>query len=169
MCEDICETLLIDSTTGKRKGIPWVLFVWNLLIFLSLCLCVCSVHDSFLRLLCLSHSLTLSSHSLSHTHLCRMATQNKEYDFFFKVVLFGDWDVGKTCLLSRFTDDSFTLQPLPTIGVDYKIRSINIDGKVIKTQIWDTGIYSTYIIIEGYVLYNIQVHVLHVYSKCTYM
>ena len=96
-----------------------------------------------------------------------MATQNKEYDFQFKVVLFGDNGVGKTCLLSRFTDVSFTLQTDATIGVDLKIRSINIDGKVIKVHIWDTGIYSTYIIIAGYFLCNIHVHVLHVYFKCT--
>ena len=104
-----------------------------LCIFLSLC--VCSVYDLFV-----SHSLTLSSHSQSHTHICRMATRNEKYDFLFKVVLFGDGGSGKTCLLSRFTDASFT-QHVPTIGVNFKIKTINIDGKVIKAQIWDTGIY----------------------------
>ena len=154
------ETLLIDWTTGKGKGIPWVLPVRNSLIFLSLCVCVCSVHDSFLRVLCLSHSHTLS-HSLlilCLTHTCRMATQYKIFDFLFKVVLVGDYGVGKTCLLRRFTQDSFTPQHQSTFGIDFTIRWINIDGKVIKAQIWDTGIYSTYIIIEGYVLYNIHVH-----------
>ena len=79
-----------------------------------------------------------------------MATQNKNYDFLFKVVVLGDGAVGKSCLLSRFVHDEFNSSYVSTIGVDFEITCINIDGKVIKAQIWDTGIYSTYIIIEGY-------------------
>ena len=91
-----------------------------------------------------------------------MATQNEKHDFLFKVILFGDNAVGKTCLLSRFIYKKFEFQP--TIGVDFEITRFNIDGKVIKAYIWDTGIYLTYIIIEGYILCNIHGHV---YSKCT--
>ena len=94
-----------------------------------------------------------------------MATQNEEYDFLFKVVLVGDSGVGKSCLLSCFIYNEFKSASLATIGVDLDSKRINIDGKVIKACIWDTGIYSTYIIIEGYCLCTI--HVLHVYSKST--
>ena len=46
---------------------------------------------------------------------------------------------GKTCLLLRFTDDSFTANHLTTIGIDFKIKIINLENKLIKLQIWDTA------------------------------
>ena len=39
----------------------------------------------------------------------------------------------------RFADDVFTDNFMPTIGVDFKIRTIEVDGKTIKLQIWDTA------------------------------
>ncbi|KAK2992909.1 hypothetical protein RJ640_024063 [Escallonia rubra] len=47
--------------------------------------------------------------------------------------------VGKSCLLLRFSDDSFTTSFITTIGIDFKIRTIELDGKRIKLQIWDTA------------------------------
>ncbi|MFS7891871.1 putative small GTP-binding protein [Helianthus anomalus] len=52
------------------------------------------------------------------------------------VSLFG---VGKSCLLLRFSDGSFTTSFITTIGIDFKIRTIELDGKRIKLQIWDTA------------------------------
>jgi len=53
--------------------------------------------------------------------------------------LFGDSGVGKSCLLLRFADDTYTDSYISTIGVDFKIRTIEMDGKTIKLQIWDTA------------------------------
>lgn len=63
----------------------------------------------------------------------------REYDYLFKLLLIGDSGVGKSCMLSRFADDVFVDQFISTIGVDFKIRTIEQDGKKIKLQIWDTA------------------------------
>jgi len=42
-------------------------------------------------------------------------------------------------LLLRFADDTYTESYISTIGVDFKIRTVELDGKTIKLQIWDTA------------------------------
>ena len=64
-----------------------------------------------------------------------MSVVNPEYDFLFKLLLIGDSGVGKSCLLLRFADDTYTESYISTIGVDFKIRTIELDGKTIKLQV----------------------------------
>ncbi|GJT43046.1 RNA-directed DNA polymerase, eukaryota [Tanacetum coccineum] len=54
-------------------------------------------------------------------------------------VLQGDSGVGKSNLLSRFTRNEFNLETKSTIGVEFATRSLDVDNKVIKAQIWDTA------------------------------
>ncbi|XP_071787831.1 ras-related protein Rab-8A-like isoform X1 [Asterias amurensis] len=62
-----------------------------------------------------------------------------EFDYRFKILVTGDSSVGKTCVLCRFSDDVFRETFISTIGIDFKIRTIDLDGKKIKLQIWDTA------------------------------
>ncbi|CAO2819463.1 unnamed protein product [Amaranthus hypochondriacus] len=64
---------------------------------------------------------------------------NSEYDYLFKLLLIGDSGVGKSCLLLRFADDAYLESYISTIGVDFKIRTVEQDGKSVKLQIWDTA------------------------------
>jgi len=85
-----------------------------------------------------------------------MASKGAAFDFLIKLILIGDSGVGKTCFLLRFADDNFTSSHISTIGknknyksgyllnyvclgIDFKIKTINIEGKNVKLQIWDTA------------------------------
>ena len=57
----------------------------------------------------------------------------------FKVLLIGDSAVGKTSVLLRYVDDTFNPEFQTTIGVDFKISTFQLNGKVIKLQLWDTA------------------------------
>lgn len=60
----------------------------------------------------------------------------KAYDYLFKLLLIGDSGVGKTSVVFRFAEDYFNVTFIKTIGIDFKIRTIELDGKKIKLQIW---------------------------------
>jgi small GTP-binding protein len=58
----------------------------------------------------------------------------------YKILLLGDSSVGKSCLLLRYCDDSFQDIHLATIGLDFRLKTINLENnKKIKAQIWDTA------------------------------
>jgi GTPase SAR1 family protein len=63
----------------------------------------------------------------------------EEYNYLFKVVLIGDSGISKSNLLSRFTRDEFSLDTRSTIGVEFMTKTVQVDGKVVKAQIWDTA------------------------------
>lgn len=60
-------------------------------------------------------------------------------DFLFKLVIVGDAGVGKSSLLIRFTDGNFSKHYISTIGVDFRFKTLKINGKFVKLQIWDTA------------------------------
>uniref|UniRef100_D3TPF8 GTPase Rab30 n=1 Tax=Glossina morsitans morsitans TaxID=37546 RepID=D3TPF8_GLOMM len=63
----------------------------------------------------------------------------EDYKFLFKIVLVGNAGVGKTCLVRRFTQGLFPPGQGATIGVDFMIKTVEVDGDKIKLQIWDTA------------------------------
>jgi len=68
-----------------------------------------------------------------------MAKTFKEYDEEFKIVIVGSSSVGKSALIVRFVDDRFKDDLLATIGVDFRFRTLSVDGRKVKLQIWDTA------------------------------
>ena len=67
--------------------------------------------------------------------------QNKgsKYQHLFKLIVVGAGKVGKTSLTIRFAEDRFRESYLPTLGVDFLTKTVTLNGKIIKIQIWDTG------------------------------
>ena len=57
-----------------------------------------------------------------------------DYEFIFKVLLLGNSNVGKSSLFLRFVDDIWNDTFVPTIGVDFKIKTLDIDSKKIKCK-----------------------------------
>lgn len=63
----------------------------------------------------------------------------KSYDHLFKILLIGDSGVGKTCILCRFANNEFNRSHISTIGIDFKMKTIVVEGKRIRVQMWDTA------------------------------
>ncbi|KAE8613064.1 hypothetical protein XENTR_v10007550 [Xenopus tropicalis] len=64
---------------------------------------------------------------------------DEQYDFLFKLILIGDAGVGKTCVVQRFRSGVFAERQGSTIGVDFTMKTLEIQGKRVKLQIWDTA------------------------------
>jgi small GTP-binding protein len=60
-------------------------------------------------------------------------------DYILKFIVVGDTNVGKSSIVIRFSDNTFEPEFVPTIGIDFKIRTIVLDSKKVKLQIWDTA------------------------------
>jgi GTPase SAR1 family protein len=87
-----------------------------------------------------------------------MTAKRTQPDWSFKILLIGDSGVGKTCLMFRFagiffylsilffnivflflTDNMFAESFTPTIGIDFKIKTLRVKDKTVKLQLWDTA------------------------------
>ena len=66
-----------------------------------------------------------------------MSTQSYDYDYIFKIVIIGDSGVGKTSIISRFCGEEFSPILSSTIGVDCRIKMLELEDKKIKLQLWD--------------------------------
>ena len=63
-----------------------------------------------------------------------------ESDLVYKILLLGDSEVGKSCFLMRYSDNVFVDNYITTIGLDYKLKHVQLDsGETIKVQLWDTA------------------------------
>lgn len=68
-----------------------------------------------------------------------MTSKRGDVDVQLKILVIGDTSVGKTSLLLRYTDDKFSPSFVSTIGIDFKVKLLELDGQKVRMQIWDTA------------------------------
>lgn len=68
-----------------------------------------------------------------------MSSFSSSYDKLVKVLLCGSSGSGKTTALLQHCENTFSGTFIPTIGIDFKIKNVNVNGTRIKAQIWDTA------------------------------
>mmetsp|Transcript_5406 Transcript_5406/g.13177 ORF Transcript_5406/g.13177 Transcript_5406/m.13177 type:complete len:204 (-) Transcript_5406:282-893(-) len=66
-----------------------------------------------------------------------MASKKERY--VVRLLMLGDSGAGKSTLLLRYVQDGFETEHMPTIGIDFRLKTIELDGKTIKVQVWDTA------------------------------
>jgi Ras-related protein Rab-1A len=62
-----------------------------------------------------------------------------EPDYLFKILLLGDSGIGKSSLLMRFVDDVYSNNNILTIGIDFRVRTLQLNNYFINLHIWDTA------------------------------
>jgi hypothetical protein len=77
--------------------------------------------------------------SSENSHTMSERTDSSSFDHLVKLLLVGDSGVGKSSLLLRFSDDTFEQNQTPTIGVDFKLKFLDVDNKRLKLTVWDTA------------------------------
>ena len=64
---------------------------------------------------------------------------SRKYDYLYKILLLGNSGVGKTCFLWQYIDKSFSNDPLVTIGIDFRVKIIELYNRLFELLIWDSG------------------------------
>lgn len=65
--------------------------------------------------------------------------KTQHFDLLVKVLMLGNSNVGKTWLLIRYSQEIEPSSSIATIGIDFKVKFMSIEGSKIKLQIWDTA------------------------------
>lgn len=81
---------------------------------------------------------TMSKYSDSSLNFKILSEEMTKVDYNYKIILIGNSNVGKSCLTVRATKNTFNNLYSPTVGFEFFNLYINIKGKNIKLQIWDT-------------------------------
>ncbi|KRX03903.1 P-loop containing nucleoside triphosphate hydrolase [Pseudocohnilembus persalinus] len=76
-----------------------------------------------------------------------------QHDYVLKILILGESNVGKTCLLLKYVDDKFQTNHMPTIGIDFRNKIIRTQGKNVKLTLWDTAGQERFRIVTN-TLYN---------------
>lgn len=82
-----------------------------------------------------------------------------EPDFSFKIKLHGNSGVGKSSLILRFADETYTDSYMSTIGVDFKIKRLQTNNKTVKMQVWDSCGQERYCNADTALQRGVQLHI----------
>jgi len=85
--------------------------------------------------------------------------------YIFKIVVLGDGAVGKTSLIKRYTEEKFQSDYILTIGANFAVKNIEVDGVVVKLQIWDLAGQPQFKEVRGS-FYRGAVGAMYVYDVC---
>ena len=66
---------------------------------------------------------------------------DQTFDYMFKILIIGNSSVGKTSFLFRYSDDSFTSAFVSTVGIDFKVKTVERNNVKCKLQIWVSFYY----------------------------
>jgi Ras-related protein Rab-8A len=69
----------------------------------------------------------------------KRVSQGEHYDAMAKLALIGDSSVGKTNILLKYIHSDIAMSHIATIGIDFKVKLVDIDGFRLKLQLWDTA------------------------------
>jgi len=69
----------------------------------------------------------------------RTSGKKESFDLLLKLLLLGDSGVGKSSLLTQYVEDEFHDVFISTIGIDFRNKSLTVDGTKVKLRIWDTA------------------------------
>ena len=72
----------------------------------------------------------------------REKKEEEQKSVLFKMSVIGESNVGKSCLMNKYTKDEYKMEHSVTIGVEFTSKQLQIDGDQVKLQIWDTVIIS---------------------------
>lgn len=61
------------------------------------------------------------------------------YNYLFKIVVVGDHNSGKSCILLRFAENTFRQDHISTLGVDFKLKTIKLNKDKVRLELWDTA------------------------------
>jgi len=64
---------------------------------------------------------------------------NKISEIAIKIVVVGDEEVGKTSLILKYVKNRFTEDYKPTLGADFAVKELRLNGKIVKLYLWDIG------------------------------
>ena len=67
------------------------------------------------------------------------SNKSSDYQFIFKLILIGNSGVGKSSIIQRYMKQTFEDSYKCTIGVDFLMKTLEIKGKTVKLQLWDTA------------------------------
>ena len=61
------------------------------------------------------------------------------WDYLFKIIIIGDSFAGKSSILSQYCDEGVSPSFVTTIGLDFKVKTVTVQGKRVRLQVWDTA------------------------------